>query len=352
MIELFLYANQIATYTSLSSSGNGNGVRVSLTGVQALGGADEVIRVVVRQVNPGQSAFQNGQFVDIYLWPSNTPVAQNLNPQHDQFQGRASSGEHQIFTNQRFVINLDGFSGDSIQFGPGSTPPRNESLTFAALMEDPPPPPCLVAGTPILTPDGWRNVHDLQVGDLVETLDHGAQPILWRQHRTVSGRGPFAPVRLRAGLAGNRADLLLSPQHRVLLSHPRAEMMFSGPDVLIQSQHLLAVPEVSREKADEVTYVHLLFARHEILCADGAAVESLHLGPYTVNRLLGPQREEVQALISADHGDEAIWHQTARRCLKAYEARAFLGSQSETTWPGFRQLAADRQPALQTTPAF
>lgn len=338
MIELFLYANQIATYSSLSSSGNGNGVRVALAGVQPLGGANEVIRVVVRQVNSGQSAFQNGQFVDIYRWPSNTPVAQNLNPQHDQFQGRASSGSHQIFTNQRFVINLDGFSGSSLQFGPGSNPPRSESLTFSALMEDPPPPPCFVAGTPILTPGGWRSVCALEVGDLVETLDHGAQPILWRQHRTVSGRGPFAPVRLRTGFAGNDEDLLLSPQHRVLLSHPRAEMLFSSSDVLIQSQHLLAHPDVTREKCDEVTYVHLLFAQHEILSARGAAVESLHLGPYTVDRLLGPNQRQVEMLLSGDQGEGIKWHQAARRCLKSYEARAFVDAQAGGRWPGFGDL--------------
>lgn len=341
MIELFLYANQIATYSSLSSSGNANGVRVALTGVQPLGGPDEVIRVVIRQVNSGQSAFQNGQFVDFYRWPSDTLIAQNLNPQHDQFQGRASSGSHQIFTNQRFVINLDGFSGSTLQFGPGSNPPRNESLTFGALMEDPPPPPCFVAGTQILTPDGWQSVCALRVGDLVETLDHGAQPILWRQHRTVSGKGPFAPIRLPAGLAGNEADLFLSPQHRVLLSHPRAEMLFSSPDVLIQSQHLQALPGVSRAPCDEVTYVHLLFAQHEILCAHGAAVESLHLGPYTVDRLLGPDRGQVETLLPADKGEGIGWHQAARRCLKSYEARAFLKSQDDERWPGYRDLAGD-----------
>ncbi len=340
MIELFLYGNQIATYATLSSSGNSNGVQVALGGIETLGGANDVIRVVVRQVNSGQTAFQNGQMVDFYEWPSNTPIAQNLNPQHDQFQGRASSGSHQIFTNQRFVINLDGFSGDTIQFGPGASPPRNETLTFDALLQDPPPPPCFVAGTPILTPDGWQDVRSLVAGDLVETLDHGPQPILWRKERTVSGHGDFAPVCLKSGLVGNRSDLLLSPHHRVLLAGPRVEFLFFCPEVLVQAHHLLPLQAVERREQEEVTYVHLLFEDHEILCADGAPAESLLLGQYTVERLVAPNRHELETFLSDGRKSLARGQRAARRCLKKFEADMLIQGADCQDWPGFQRIAA------------
>lgn len=39
--------------------------------------------------------------------------------------------------------------------------------------------PCFTPGTLIETPDGPRAVEDLQVGDLVSTLDNGVQKLIW-----------------------------------------------------------------------------------------------------------------------------------------------------------------------------
>lgn len=39
---------------------------------------------------------------------------------------------------------------------------------------------CFAAGTLIDTPQGLRPVEDLRAGDLITTLDHGAQPLGWR----------------------------------------------------------------------------------------------------------------------------------------------------------------------------
>lgn len=77
---------------------------VKLTGVQALGGANEYFRVMVRQVNNGQENFANGQWVDIYIpttAPNPKPIFSNLNPQHDQVQGRASASDHMVLPVRR-----------------------------------------------------------------------------------------------------------------------------------------------------------------------------------------------------------------------------------------------------------
>lgn len=73
------------------------------------------------------------------------------------------------------------------------------------------------------TPDGPRAVETLCVGDLVNTVDHGPQAIRWVR----SGDHPLGgatvedkPVLIKAGAlgAGRPAqDLILSPQHRILV---------------------------------------------------------------------------------------------------------------------------------------
>lgn len=321
MLELYLYGNQIASYTGLTSEGNSNGMRVRLTGVQTLGSETDVFRIVVTQVGSGQTSFLNGQSVAIYSWPDNVLIASGLNPQHDQFQGRASSGTHQIFTNQRYAIDLNGFTGTTVQYGPGALPPRAETLPFSALMQEPPVVPCFAAGTRIACPEGWRDVADLRAGDNVTTRDNGQCALLWTGARRVPGTGPFAPVRFAPGTVGNGRPLLVSPQHRVLVADWRVKLLFGEDEVLVAAKDLVDGVGVTRVDLPEITYVHLLLARHEILDAEGAATESLHLGPYIVDRLPGTARAEIKALFPSIAPEVRHGPGPARRCLRAWEAR-------------------------------
>ena len=77
---------------------------------------------------------------------------------------------------------------------------------------------CFARGTMIRTPEGERRIEHLRQGDLVVTLDSGIQPIRWIGSRTVRASGAQAPVRFARGTIGNDRDLLVSPQHRMLLS--------------------------------------------------------------------------------------------------------------------------------------
>ena len=63
-------------------------------------------------------------------------------------------------------------------------------------------PPCFTPGTMIETPDGPRLVEDLQPGDMVTTVDHGAQPLLWVGRTRVQAEGKLAPIRFEAGVLG------------------------------------------------------------------------------------------------------------------------------------------------------
>lgn len=139
--------------------------------------------------------------------------------------------------------------------------------------------PCFVAGTPILTPSGWTAIEALCVGDLVQT-EAGPAPVIWAGARRLSAadlaqRPMDAPVLFAAGCIGNAMPLALSPQHGVAMALPE------GGTVLVRAKHLAkAKLEGVRivQGASEVRYHHILLARHGILSAAGAAVESLYPG--------------------------------------------------------------------------
>lgn len=329
-VVIYLTGDQIGTYSSASTTGNNNGdnngIKVKLEDVTALGSETDVFRVVVRQVNDGDPAFLNGQFVDIYAWPDSDPPAppiySSLNPQHDQFQGRASSSQHQIFTSpDNIVFDLGGVGSGTVTYGPsGRNYPREEQLPFESFPPDPPTAPCFAAGTLIETAAGARPVETLRPGDLVRTLDNGLQPVRWAGTRTVPGAGPLAPVRITAGTLGNDADLLVSQQHRILLRGWRAEMHFGQHEVLVAAKHLVNGKTIRLLPCHQITYAHLAFDRHEIIIAAGIHCESLFLGKMAINAM-GPQaRGELLAIfpeLAARH-----WHsETARACLKSWETR-------------------------------
>lgn len=136
-------------------------------------------------------------------------------------------------------------------------------------------PPCFTPGTLIATPDGARPVETLEAGDLVLTRDNGPRPIVWTGRRTITGDAAFAPVRIAAGTLGNRRDLLVSPQHRMLVRGWRAELHAGLDEVLVAAAHLVNAVTITREPMPEVTYLHLMLDRHEILFAEGAETESM-----------------------------------------------------------------------------
>ena len=180
-------------------------------------------------------------------------------------------------------------------------------------------PPCFVAGTPIQTPEGDVPVERLVPGDRVTTLDHGPQALVWVGCRMVSGKGKFAPVRFAPGAIGNPVALEVSPQHRMLIGGWRAEILFGEPEVLVAAVHLVDGDRITRAPRDRVTYVHLLFERHEIILGGGVPSESFNPGA-TVLRSDHAIRDELVGLFPDLHGDTL--HPMARPLPPGAEARA------------------------------
>ena len=160
----------------------------------------------------------------------------------------------------------------SIQFNQ----PNPDVAVFAEVSPSDTGPACFVAGTGIMTPDGLVAIEQLGVGDLVMTRDHGAQPVRWTGQTTVCGTGRYAPVLVTAGRYGAERDVRVSPQHRVLVTGWRAELLFGEVEVLVPAKALVDDRFVRPEPCAQVTYHHLLFDRHEILDSNGFWSESYY----------------------------------------------------------------------------
>jgi Hint domain len=196
--------------------------------------------------------------------------------------------------------------------GPATGKPRKSPFAFAL-------------GTRIDTPDGPRPVEALRPGDLISTLDNGSQPLRWIGRRWVSPpemalREDLRPLRLEAGVLGNDRALLISPRHRVLLNDWRAQVYFGEDQVLVPAQALLNGATVRQVvPLAGVTYLHLLFDRHEVILSEGALSESLHLGETGLGALDPAQRQELEALFP----DQALERRRAAfPTLRMAEARA------------------------------
>jgi len=185
---------------------------------------------------------------------------------------------------------------------------------------------CFTPGTRIATARGAVPVEQLQKGDMVITRDHGLQPVRWIEARTVPATGTLAPVRIAPRvLPGLQTELLVSPQHRLLFQGYRAELLFGQSEVLVAATHLVDDLAVTREAGGAVTYVHFLLDQHEIVFADGTPTESFHPGSHGVDALGDPAREELFTLFPTLRSDLTQYGRTARRCLKAHEARLIRG---------------------------
>lgn len=181
--------------------------------------------------------------------------------------------------------------------------------------------PCFVAGTLIATPQGERRVETLQPGDLVMTKDEGAQPLRWTGSRRVEAVGEFAPIHIRANTLGQHRDLLVSPLHRVLIMDTLAELLFGEAEVLVAARDLVNDRSIRRRVGGEVTYVHLLFDRHQVVFSEGLETESFLPGPQTAASFEAEMVAEIYSFFpELDPDTGAGYPVAARRTLKRYEA--------------------------------
>lgn len=299
---------------------------------QALGGSDTLYRLVwTGNRNTTATEFGNGQFWQLQAY---TPSGDNdgdptvgdagwapvngyssLTPKHDLVGGLGDGDDYIVFEGSKGYLLLD------IN---GGLPAQPTDLTYLASAENGDPTlgdndghldfydayhaisaTCFCAGTLIETATGPRPIETLQAGDLVRTLDHGLQPLRWIGARVLDAAAlavapQLRPVRIAAGALGPglpARDLLVSPQHRVLMRSRIAERVSGAREVLVAAKHLVGAPGIAViETAEPVQYLHLLFDRHEVVFANGAEAESLYTGTQALRGLSRAARAEVLAI--------------------------------------------------------
>lgn len=165
---------------------------------------------------------------------------------------------------------------------------------------------CFVRGTLIETEHGPIPVEKLKAGSRVLSTDGNYKVLRIPMSRKLCAQEirdnpKLAPVRIMAGALGiglPKRDLLVSRQHRMLVTSKICERMFGKPDALVAAIRLTVLPGIFVETAHQgVEYFHLLFDRHEVIFAEGAQTESFFAGPEALKSMSPEAREEIQTIL-------------------------------------------------------
>ncbi|MDF1856543.1 Hint domain-containing protein [Pseudooceanicola sp.] len=204
---------------------------------------------------------------------------------------------------------------------------------------------CFAAATNLLTDAGPRQAGALAPGDRVWTADSGFCPIRWVGRRHISGSAlaedmRLRPVRIAAGAIAPgipRRDIVVSPQHRILLRSIIAERMFGHREILVPAHALADQPGITRiTPAEGISYVHILLDAHQILDAEGMLTESLFLGPQTRKALGERQIRQIaeawpKVIRKAESGD----FDPARQLVQGNRLRSLLRRMGKNGKPLF-----------------
>ena len=188
---------------------------------------------------------------------------------------------------------------------------------------------CFTPETQLMTPDGVRQISTLRPGEMVLTRDNGPQPILWMGHRRMSGARLYAmphlrPIRFRAGALGigrPQDDLLVSPQHRMLIKGAAALALFNTSEVLVAAEDLINDTSILVDHAlREVTYVHVLLEQHNVVWANGLETESFHPSNTALETVEESQRAGLLQILPDVGQNPHSYGDYARRNISASEA--------------------------------
>lgn len=193
--------------------------------------------------------------------------------------------------------------------------------------------PCFTPGTMIATPKGERPVEELREGDQIISRDNGIQEIRWIGQKTLNARDltlapHLKPILVRQGALGHglpERDMLVSPNHRLLVANDRTALYFDEHEVLAAAKHLVNNRGISVLNTLGTTYVHFMFDQHEVVLSNGAWTESFQPGDYTLQGMGNSQRNEIFELFPELRSKEGLEGYTAaRKTLKRHEAALLL----------------------------
>lgn len=232
----------------------------------------------------------------------------------------------------------DSNGNNTVVLGQSTTGPTNAAGDFESVV-------CFARGTSIETDKGPILVEDLKYGDLVHTLDNGSQPVRWIGSRvlnsdSLASNPKLKPIRIRANALAEGCpdrDLIVSQQHRVLVSSKIAMRIFNAYEILIPAKKLLSFDgiDVVEDCPNGVEYFHFLFDRHEIIWSNGALTEALYTGPEALKSLSQEARSEIQALFPECTKQKTLPQLARREAKRGKETRKFLARHRKNKKPLF-----------------
>lgn len=185
---------------------------------------------------------------------------------------------------------------------------------------------CFCDGTHILAENGLVRVEDLQVGDRVLVKGGGFKPIRWIGSRWFDLSGDpsskLRPIRIAKGALGRglpKRDLLVSPNHCVLVTHFVCELLFAETNILVAAKHLLGMAGVEISDRTDFGYFHILFDTHELIDANGTWAESLFFGDVAYSAMGRETRAELLQIFP-ELNSAAAGLQTCAPIISNYEA--------------------------------
>lgn len=153
------------------------------------------------------------------------------------------------------------------------------SLVFFGFSDHPEHPDLRVslsASCPVQTVCGPQMIRDIDVEDLVLTLDAGPQPVRGILRCEVPALGRFRPLRLRRPYYGLTQDVLVAADQKILLDGDMIEYLFGEEEVLASAGELADGASVHPEpRLKTIRYFQLLFDTHSLVEVAGAAMASL-----------------------------------------------------------------------------
>ncbi|MGH1577327.1 Hint domain-containing protein [Planktotalea sp.] len=189
------------------------------------------------------------------------------------------------------IVAVDGLAAGAtsenlpVVVGPNSTTttlqfnqPDPDTLVYEAVNPGDSGLACFTKGTMIDTPNRPVAIETLCVGDLVSTIDNGACAVRWIGQTKVDGTGEYAPIRIRKGTLGATKNILVSPQHRILIEGWQSELLFGLNEILVPAKALINGETVERVSRNSVTYVHVMFESHQLVTCSGFVSESFFPG--------------------------------------------------------------------------
>ena len=164
---------------------------------------------------------------------------------------------------------------------------------------------CFCEGTLIETKDGPKAVEQLTCKDKVATLHGHFMSIKAVCNRSIAcsellDNPNLRPVVVSQGALGRglpKRNLRVSKQHRFLVSSPICRRMFGTDATLVSAIQLTQLPGIFIDtKTNDLRYFHILLQNHEIIFAEGAPTESLHLGKGTLKALPQETVKEITSI--------------------------------------------------------